>query len=632
MSHDYRSVVPALLIVVLPIIACTSAPPTPPPVSAAPPTRTTERQQALPEQLRALEVTSRSGVVVTRNTAASWAGTRMLETGGNAVDAAVAAAFALGVAEPGSCGIGGQTYILIRMSDGRAVAIDGSARAPLRASAEELERLREVVPPGRYLEGYKAIATPGTLAGLALALRAYGTKSLAEVVAPSIEIAEFGSAWSAALHAFIHNYRTKVQSSPYLSRLFLKDSIEVWDVDHVYCNPDLACFLRRLVASGVEDFYRGSIAAEIENDMVENGGWLRRADFSLLEAKVREPVRGRYRGLEVLSFPFPGGGATVVESLGILDRFDPGVLRGRSVDRLHLIIEAGRLAIADNFPFRRPPRLPDTVAADAAHLDTRAALIRFDRALTRSEVSVDPLSTLDVGGTAQVSTADRFGNVVSLTQTLGASFGGGATTGDFGFAFNNMLHGFEFKNPRAWAYLAPLQPPMTNMAPTIVVKDGMPLLVLGSAGSAHIAPAIVTAIVGVVDQGLPLCEAIAAPRVLWGGNTDDQIYIEMVDPITQEQADALQGRGFTKQTRLQFPASAYDLTDFGSVNAIFIDPADGTIVGVGDPRRQCVARAMDESAAAAPPVVLPECWRTLYALPAGAPPTPPPSSERRDRR
>jgi gamma-glutamyltranspeptidase / glutathione hydrolase len=580
-------------------------------------------QRALPEQLRAQEVTSRSGMVVTRNAAASWAGARMLESGGNAVDAAVAAAFALGVAEPGSCGVGGQTYILIRMGDGRAVAIDGSARSPLRASPQVLSRAREEIKlsgMGSYLEGYEAVATPGTVAALDLALRTYGTKSLADVVTPSIEIAEFGSSWSAALRSFIEHYSTKLRSAPYLSRLFLTGSLDVWELGHSYCNPDLACFLRRLVAVGVDGFYRGSIAADIEGDMIANGGWLRRADLALLKANVRPPVRGRYRGLEVLSFPSPGGGSAVVEALGILDRFDPGMLREASVDHLHLLVEACRIAFADGFPARRPARLPDDTAVDPGRLDARAALIRFDRALATSEISAGPLSTLDVGGTTQVSTADRDGNVVALTQTLGASFGSGAATEGFGFGYNNLLDGFDFDDQRKWAFLAPLQAPMTSMAPTILVKDGRPLLILGSSGSARIAPVIVSTIVGVVDQRLPLCEAVSSPRALWGGNADEQLYLEVVDPITEEQADALAMRGFTRQKRLVYPARPYDITDFGGVNAIYIDPADGTMVGVGDARRQGVARAVDESAGAAPPLALPPCWRDLYSLPATASP------------
>lgn len=349
--------------------------------------------------------------------------------------------------------------------------------------------------------------------------------------------------------------------------------------------------------------------------MIANGGWLRRADLALLEATMAEPLRGRYRGLEVLSFPHPGGGATVVEALGILDRFDPAILRSPSVDRLHLLTEACRLAFADSFPVQRPPRLPDQLAVDPAHLDARAAQIRFDRALTRQEVSPEPLPMLEVGGTTQVSVADRFGNVVSLTQTLGASFGGGAITDGYGFAYNNMLEGFEFRDRRAWAYLEPRKAPLTSMAPTILVRDGAPLLVLGSAGSARTAPAIVNTIVGVVDEGLPLCEALSAPRVLWGGNVDDQVYLETVDPITEEMADALAARGFAKQERLAYPATPRAMTSFGGVNAVFVDPHDGTMVGSGDPRRQGVAQGVAEEPGPLPPLLAPECWRSLYALP-----------------
>jgi gamma-glutamyltranspeptidase/glutathione hydrolase len=226
----------------------------------------------MPAQLQAQEVVSRHGVVVTGARSASWAGARMLETGGNAIDAAVAAAFALGVADPGSSGIGGQTYMLVRLADGRAVAIDGSVHAPLRFGAQELQRLRDRAIVKNLVYGFKSVATPGTLAALALALERYGTKSLPEVLAPAIEIAEFGSAWTGVHHAFLEKYTAKVRDSDYLSSLFLRDGIDVWDPAHVYCNPDLACFLRRLGSVGADDFYRGALAGEIDRDMAANGG------------------------------------------------------------------------------------------------------------------------------------------------------------------------------------------------------------------------------------------------------------------------------------------------------------------------------------------------------------------------
>jgi gamma-glutamyltranspeptidase/glutathione hydrolase len=597
--------------------ACSTSPKGPPRRQVPPPTPTPIVQRALPDTLRMPEVVSKRGMVVTANAAASWAGARMLETGGNAIDAAVAAALALTVADPGSSGIGGQTYILIRLADGRSVAIDGSARAPVRASVEEMQRLREeqqAVRPGVSFYGYKAVATPGTLVALDLALRRYGTKSLAEVLAPAIEAAELGTTWTPAHDAFMIWYLGKVEHSPYLAQLLLKDGVEPWGAGHVYCNPDLACLLRRLAANGIEDFYQGEIAREIAEDMAAHGGWLRVGDLGSMQAQERRPVQGRYRGLDVLSFPFPGGGSTVVEALAILDRFPPQLLREDTVDRLHLLVEACRLAYADSFPARRPNRPPDEMATDTGFVSRRAALIRFDRALYQSEVSANALSTIEVGGTSQVSTADPSGNVVALTQTLGATFGSGVATAGLGFPYNSLMNAYEFEDRRAWSYLTPLQPPMTSMAPTILVKDGTPLLVLGSAGTARIAPLIVNTIVGLVDRRRPLCEAMGAPRALWGGNVERAVYIEIVDPITEAQADALKTRGFAKQERLRYPASALDLTDFGGVNALFIDPTDGTMVGIGDSRRQGVALApRDGPLPAEPPLAPPACWRSLFA-------------------
>jgi gamma-glutamyltranspeptidase/glutathione hydrolase len=555
-------------------------------------------------------------MVVTGNAAASWAGMRMLDAGGNAVDAAVAAAFALGVAEPGSSGIGGQTYLLVRMRDGTAVAIDGSARAPLRAVREELYSLHEttlLIRPATAFSGHRSIATPGTLAALDAALRRFGTKSLAEVVEPAIEIAEFGSVWTPAQRSFLVDYTTKVQASVYLSALFLRDSITPWSPEHVYCNPDLACFLRRLAAVGVSDFYRGAIAQEIAGDMAAHGGWLGRAELAQMSATIKQPLRGRYRGLEVLSFPFPGGGATVVEALGILDRVEARRLREDSVDRLHLLVEACRLAYADSFPAHRPLRLPDELAADAGYVAGRAARIRLDRALHADEVSASSLSLVEAGGTTQVSVADSLGNVVSLTQTLGSTFGSGVATDGFGFAYNSLLNGYDFRDPHAWSYLMPLQPPINSMAPSIVLEGGRPLLVIGSAGTARIGPAIVGTIVNVVDRGLPLGEAVAAPRALWGGNLANKVYLEIVDPITVEQADTLAQRGFARQERLTYPATPLDVTDFGGVNAILLDQAGGTMIGVGDPRRQGVAQGESEVPDASPAPALPECWRSLLA-------------------
>jgi len=604
-SPLWLTLLPALL-----SVRCHSTTP-PAPLPTPRPTPKAQVQRALPDALWTREERSQRGMVVTNSREASAAGARMLEEGGNAVDAAVAAALALGVASPGSSGLGGQTYILLHLSDGRDLAIDGSCRAPAAARAEEMQSLRNRL--SSYY-GYKSVATPGTLAALALALERYGTRTLAEALAPAVEIAELGSVWSPALRSYLDKYYYALLDSPALSSLFLKNGIEPWDLGHVYCNPDLACFLRRLAARGADDFYRGQIAAEIEADMKANGGWLRRSDLALMRAEVREPVRGCYRGLEVLSFPLPARGAGVVEALGILDRFPSELLGADSADRLHLLIEACRLAHADSTPLRRPPRLPDELATDPVYVASRAALIRLDRALTVQEISSSPLSTLSIGGTSQVSVVDDAGNLVSLTQTLGNTFGGLVGTEGFGFAYNNLVFGFDYQDIRRWRYLKPFQAPMTGMAPTILLKDGKPYLAIGSAGSDRITAVVVNVVSNLVDRGLPLCEAMTAARMVWGGFLGDRVYLEMVDPITEAQADTLEERGFTTQTRQTYPADPIELTEFGGANAVLVDPADGALVGAGDPRRQGIAVAPRDG----PPEpsaehALPECWRSLYA-------------------
>ena len=260
--------------------------------------------------------------------------------------------------------------------------------------------------------------------------------------------------------------------------------------------------------------------------------------------------------------------------------------------------------------------LPDQSAVDAVHLDRRAAMIRFDRALTDAEVSPSGTSTHEVGGTTQISVADRMGNVVALTQTVGATFGGAATADTFGFAFNNLLEGFNFVDRSAWTYLRPGQAVMTPMAPTIVVRDGRPLVVLGGAGSARIPPSLASVIVGVVDRRLPLCEAVEAPRVLWGG-FNGRLYLEIAEPVTLALADELDRRGFHFQRRLAYPAEFIDPTDFGGVNAIYIDPTDGTMTGVGDTRRQGHAQGITLPAPPPEQLVLPPCWRTLWTSASG---------------
>jgi gamma-glutamyltranspeptidase / glutathione hydrolase len=544
----------------------------------------------LPEQLRTATVTARNGMVVSGSPQASRAGAEVLEAGGNAVDAAVAAALALGVAEPGQSGLGGQTYMLICRPGGACVAIDGSSVAPLRVSRPALQRL---ATEGR-LFGYKLVATPTTLATLALALERYGTLSLAQAIVPAIAIADAGSLFSPNQRNFANAYVEKVRENRYLADLLLADGLWVRPLEHVYCNSDLARTLRRLAAGGAREFYTGAIAGEIARDMEANGGSVSAADLARVQPVERQPLHGSYRGHEVVSFPFPGGGAAVIETLHILESFPPERLDADTVESRLVQMEAVRLAIADANSVRRPSAEAVALLLDRAVARRRAGRIRVERALASDELGVAAADARAEKDTTHLSVADRFGTVVSLTQTLGHGFGACVATPGLGFPYNSMLEAFDFDHAESRSYLLPLRTPFTSQAPTVVLRHGRPELVLGGVGSARITSSVVGVIVNVVDRRMTLHDAVVAPRVVWGDSPENMVNVEIADVEGAVLADELQRRGYPTVKRVTFPAVQQDLGWLGGTNAIAILP-DGSIAGVGDPRRQGAAAAPGEA-------------------------------------
>lgn len=544
-----------------------------------------------PYQLWPIEVASRDGMVVSGSEEASRAGVLILEAGGNAVDAAVATALALGVSEPTTSGLGGETLILICLKDGRNVAIDGSCYVPFEPRVDELQKERTRGRGGSF-HGYKSVAVPGSLAALAHAVEKYGTKTLAQVLAPAIDIADFGYRMNLTELGNVENYGSRLRLQNHVAEIFLKDFTEPWPVEHLYCASDLANTLRQIANLGAGEFYRGRIADEIEVDMKHNGGYIRKADLVHLRAVERQPQRGSYRGFDVICFPYPGGGGMLLEMLGILESFPSEFLQQDSLDRLHLLIEAARIANTDNATLHVPPVLLDHQLSNKRWAAERAKLIRFDRALLAGEISGEAPDPYLAVGTTQVSVVDRWGNIAALTQTLGSSFGSGVATPGLGFMWNSNLTAFDVSNPQSPYYLMPGRAAKTSMTPTVVLKDGRPLLILGSAGSDRVVPAMVSVISAIADRGLRACEAVAAPRAVWGSNYGPlRAWVELAGEITPEKAAALEKQGFEGMFQLKFPARWTDLMLFGGTNTIFIDPDTGTFVGVGDPRRLGVAMA-----------------------------------------
>jgi gamma-glutamyltranspeptidase/glutathione hydrolase len=488
-------------------------------------------------------------------------------------------------------GLGSETLILIRMADGRLRAIDGSSFVPNLANRDELHRLRDAAPRG-YLQDYKSIAVPGSLAALAYAIQRYGSKPLPEVMAPAINLADFGFKMTVTSTAEIDGLAYLLRPHEHLADLLLRDFTDTWGPDHVFCGAEVAATLRRIAASGPDEFYRGSIADEIDADMTLHKGYMRKADLVTVRAVERQPIRDTYRGLEVISFPSPGGGASLVELLHILEEFPPKLLHDESLDRLHLLIEAARIALVDAQDPKRPPFILDRHLTDRGWAAERARLIRFDRTLRPEEISgetVEPYLTL---GTTQVSVVDRWGNVVGLAQTLGGFFGAGVITPGLGFIYNSNLNAFSFTNPSDPHYATPGRAAITALAPTIILKEGRPLLVVGSAGSERVIPTLASVVTSVADRNLGPREAVGAPRVMWGTNWGDpRAFAELAGEITPEKVDALEKRGFRDIYRLMFPARWMDISAFGGTNSVFIDPATGVATGVADPRRSGAAAA-----------------------------------------
>ena len=541
----------------------------------------------LPAELRTVAVESRGGVVACAAAGAAEAGARVLAAGGNAVDAAVAAAFALGVSEPGASGLGGMTYMLVCLVDRPCVAIEGSVVVPMAAARLELKRL---VDTDRFY-GHRAAAAPATVATLAHALTRYGTISFAAALAPAIDLADAGVTFSAAQRSYLEGYLGKLRESPYLANLLLRDRVDVWPAEHVYCLAELGCTLRRLAALGAADFYSGGIADAIVSDMAAQGGWLRHADLARVRAVEHEPARGEYRGVEVVSFPTPGRGGAVVEALQILDRLPAAALRSEGFDRQRLLLEATRLALADESRVTAPFPAAGRALVSRERAAQRAGLIRADRALTTAElggIGAPPWHDRD---TTQLSVADRHGNLVAVTQTLGRIFGSYSATPGLGFPYNGALELFTLDSPTSRHYLKPFQVPFTAMSPTILKRGGRPFVALGSVGSGRITSAVVVAVSNLVDRSMELADAVAAPRVLWGGTWENRVLVELAGANDARLADALQAYGYADNMfRLSFPAEQGNRNVFGAVNAVMVR-ADGSAVGVGDPRRNGTAAA-----------------------------------------
>ncbi|NBC14891.1 MAG: gamma-glutamyltransferase [Gammaproteobacteria bacterium] len=515
---------------------------------------------------------SRRGMVATQHYHASDAGAQMLAAGGNAVDAAVAAAFALCVVEPAACGLGGQTMLLLNLAEeGRKLCLDGATRAPNRTPPGELARAAQ-------LRGHRATTVPSTPAVLAYTLKHYGTKALAEVLAPAIRLAAEGYRISPLQHHLTRRELKHLKSHS-AGAFFLKDGKTPYAIGARLRQPILAQTLRRLAEQGVEDFYQGEIAAAIHADMVANDGLLRDDDLAQIPWPTeRRPLATHFAHKRVFTFPPPGAGRTLIEALNLLEQFpaaarDPDSPRGALL--LAHVIRRANLDRADR------PEDPALFAQelelgeDITHVDYAKRVARRIKArLLKGEGgSIKPVRRPRGGETTHLSAMDAAGNVVALTQSIERVYGSFTASPELGFIYNNYMSAFEYQDIAHPYYLRPNAVPWASVAPTIVFRGQRPWLAVGSPGSERIVSAILQVLLRLERGAAPL-DAVEAPRLHC--SLTGKVALEasrMRDDIPRE----LARHGFEIDPR--DPYSFY----LGCVQLVLRE--DGDCIGVADPRR-----------------------------------------------
>lgn len=540
----------------------------------------TQTTTALPGQV----AVGKEGMVACAHPLAAMVGAQVLARGGNAVDAAVAMSFALGVVEPYASGLGGEGYMILALADGTQLAIDFRAWAPGHVTPQT----------SRATYGPQSVCIPGAVAAMDLVLREYGTMTLAEVLAPAIELAEGGFPADEVYVRQVLDAFKDLSDPKYAEAgaLFLPNGLAP-DVGQRITNPKLAYALRLIAEEGAEAFYKGEIADAI---VAATGGWITKEDLAAYRAVVREPVRGTYRGYEILSAPPIVAGVVVVEALNIIENFN--LSRYGRYDHpmvVHIIAEALKLAFADRDPVVWDPdfyEVPVTGLTSKDFAAERAKLIALDKVIPPARVPVgDPWqfnttalpvgvgAEADAGCTTHISVVDKHGNAVSLTQTLSSFWGSRVAVPGYGFLLNNQYQNFNLyraDRPDDRNVAEPYKRPRTVIAPTILLDRGEVFLVVGTPGAGRIPGVVVQTIVAVVDFCLNLEEAITAPK-FYSRNAVANLEIEGGFPVGTIEVLKTLGHAIKEYG----PLDLY----FGGTNAVMV-LADGTMIGVADVRRR----------------------------------------------
>lgn len=535
-------------------------------------------------------VRAKHGMVASTNEVASRVGVDVLKRGGNAIDAAIAVAFALAVTHPAAGNLGGGGFMMIRLKNGKSTAIDYREMAPAAANRNVyLDSQGNVIKgEGGPLVGYRAAGVPGTVRGMELALKNYGSGKLswAQLVEPARRLAANGFPVTYSLARSLRGNDDYLSQYPETKRIYLNDG-KFYNEGDLFRQPDLAATFSRLQKGGPNEFYQGETARLIVADMKRNNGLMTMADLRGYVAKQREPLRGNYRGYEVISMPPPSsGGAVLIEMLNILEGYDLKKMESASSERYHLMAEAMRRAFADRAEFMGDAdfvKVPVAGLIDKAYAAKLRSTIKAERASTSVEVRAGKPVGRESEETTHFTVVDPEGNAVANTYTLNNSYGSAAVAKGTGIILNDEMDDFAAKpgTPNMYGLIqgernavAPQKRPLSAMTPTIVLRqDGSFWFTVGSPGGPTIINTVLCVITNVIDYGMNIQQAIDAPRIhhQW---LPDEFEFEPYG-LSGDTQRALSARGH----KLDKPRY------LGDAEGIMIEEKTGVRLGATDPRR-----------------------------------------------
>ncbi len=550
----------------------------------------TANSAAIIEGERTHPVEARSGMVVTSHFLATQSALEVLEQGGNAIDAAVTAAFSLAVTQPRSGNIGGGGFMLISSAQkDEVIAIDYREKAPSGAAVDMFLDESGEPDTNRSRFSHLAAGVPGTVAGLALALEKYGTISLKQALAPAIALAEEGFVVTPRFSQGLKEGEKRLKKWESSKKIFYKADGGYYEPGDHFVQKELAETLKRIAANGVREFYEGKTAELLVAEMKRHGGLISMADMKSYAPVIRAPVQGLYRGYDIYSMSPPSsGGAHIVQILNILEGYDIGESGHNSARTIHLMAEAMKRAYADRSKYLGDEdfvQVPLNGITSKKYASELAKGIDIEEAAASRTIAPGEPQPYESDETTHFSIVDRYGNAVSNTYTINFSYGSGIVVDGAGFLLNNEMDDFSSKPgaPNAYGLIGgeankvePNKRMLSSMSPTIVKKDGKNFLVTGSPGGSRIITTTLQVIMNVIDHGLNIKSAVAAPRIHHQWLPDELRVEEGLSPDTIKILNDM-GHNVVRKSAM------------GAIQSIMV--VDGMMYGAADPRRSTALAA-----------------------------------------